>query len=163
MWNKEGSLPIHLQRNGKNGSESFVLSTPRQKCRVKEQQNIQSSGNFFEQAQWWKRRNYASRFFSQQHPANPKPYSKSSEHMRLSKCTIWKLAPNSFEDIKLSCIGMEFENFWAPLRASMADTDTRHLLYSERHCTHKVTLRRVRATTVAVKKPISVNIFWMCL
>jgi len=54
MWNKEGSLSTCLQRNGKNGSESFVLSTPRQKCRVKEQQNIQSSGKMFEQAQWWK-------------------------------------------------------------------------------------------------------------
>jgi len=54
MWNKEGSLSTLLQRNGKNGSESFVLSTPRQKCRVEEQQNIQISGKIFEQAQWWK-------------------------------------------------------------------------------------------------------------
>jgi hypothetical protein len=68
----------------------------------------------------------------------------------LAARTIWKLAPKSFEDIKLSCIGLEFENFWAPLRASVADTDTRLLRYSEKHCTHKVTLRRVRATTVAV-------------
>jgi hypothetical protein len=111
MWNKEGSLSILLQRIGKNGSESSVLSTPHQKCRVKEQQNIQSSGNVLEQAQWWKRRNYAPRFFFQQHPVNPKPDSKSSEHMQLAARTIWKLAPKSFEDIKLSCIGLEFENF----------------------------------------------------
>jgi hypothetical protein len=43
-----------LQRNVKNGCESFVLSTPRQKCRIKEQQNIEKNGNFFEKAQYLK-------------------------------------------------------------------------------------------------------------
>ena len=119
-----------LRRNVKNGSGSFVLSTPRQKCRVKEQQNIENSGKFFEKAQWLKEGITRRGFFFQQHPVKPKPDSTSSKHMRLAAHTNWKLAPKSFEDIKLSCIGLEFENFWAPLRASVADTDTRHLHYS---------------------------------